>query len=326
MNLGQPYNQGVAEIFSNFAGDPCLSKACRSVCPVGFTCMRARPPRSGELRLDLSGCNLACPFCWTIDRPSWRTPTEICDHITCRLEQYHKSDVDMGIVYMRVTGGEPILNRRRMSHLMEIVRILDDRVAKVSSYSQWKQRRSPSNVWGRRNIKIQTNGTKLPDVLDSMVALLREVQNICLTFEVSLKGTNAEEFSVLSGRETGFKDQISALERLIECEKQGYPIFARAIVGILHSEQYDLVSPSNGQKMMLNPSGDFRRIVEELATMPLPQQRVYVEPLRFTDQMKDAELRCRSLGILAPSEIGKCISPGKKLALSRTYLRELVRT
>jgi uncharacterized Fe-S cluster-containing radical SAM superfamily protein len=325
MNLAQPYNTGVMEIFSNFGKDPCLDKDCRYMCPVGFTCMRAQPPRSGELRLDLSGCNLMCPFCWTINKPHFWTPVDICDHITCRLDNYYRSNIHMSIVYIRVTGGEPILNRKRIYHLMELLRLLDENVSKTPSYSQWKQRKSPKNIWGRRNIKIQTNGLELPDVLDLIITDLKEIQNICITFEVSLKGTNPDEFSILSGRRKGFSKQILALEQLIEYEKKGYPIFARAILGILHSQQYDLVFPTNKKRMMLNLGKDFVDILKQLMTMPDQQHRVYVEPLRFTEQMEKAETKCNKIGILAEPKLGFRLEPGKKIKLTKTYLAEIIR-
>ncbi|MBA7493340.1 hypothetical protein ES702_03898 [subsurface metagenome] len=321
MNSKQPYNSGVEEIFSNFGKDPCLKDSCKSICPVGFTCIRAHPPRSGEFRLDFSGCNLKCPFCWTVKRPRLWNPEEIHEKIRCRFRKYHDSDLNVSITYLRITGGEPILNEERANHLLELFNLMDENVSQSKFCNIWKKRKSPLNLVGRKNIKIQTNGITIPKLINTFISELSNFRNLSFTFEVSLKGTNPSEFYVLSGGFPGeiFFEQIQAIKELIRYENQGYPIFARGILGICHSEQYDLVFPNNG-KMMLNPSVEFIEVVKELMCMPRNQERFYVEPLRFTEQMKQAERDCKKIGIFSQSEIGKNIKPGKKVPIKSTYL------
>jgi len=328
MNNKQPYNSGVAEIFSNFTRDPCLKRSCKSknVCPVGFTCIRAVPPRSGEFRLDLSGCNLRCPFCWTINRPLSWNPQEISEYIRCRFGQFSASNLGVSIAYLRITGGEPILNKKRAYHLLELFRLIDEDVSQSKLYEIWKTRKVPKNLTGRKNIKIQTNGIAVPRLHSVFIDELANFRNIAFTFEVSLKGTNPDESEILSGglHGAGFFEQIRAIRELMKSENQGFPIFVRGILGIFHSTQYDLVFPNSDERMMLNPSIEFIEIVRELRAMPRPQERVYIEPLRFTDQMREAEGDCGKLGIIAESEVGQNITAGKKIRITKTHLWEII--
>lgn len=325
MNNRQLYYSGVKLIFSNFSKDPCLKKICNDLCPVGFTCIRVVPPRSGEFRLDLFDCNLNCPFCWTVGVSHLWKPEEIYEYICCRFKEFYTANLDVSINYLRITGGEPILNKKRVNHLLHVFKLIDGNVLNNKYYGIWKPRKSPKNLVGRRNIKIQTNGIKLPVVLKKITDDLACLQNICLTFEISLKGTNPKEFAILSGGTNGdmFFEQIQALNELIILEEQGCPIFVRGILGIFHSEQYDLVFPNQGMKMMLNPDPEFINVVRKLRTMSRAQERIYVEPLRFTEQMSTAVKKCKDIGILAKSEAGQSIKPGKKMPLSATYLNHI---
>jgi uncharacterized Fe-S cluster-containing radical SAM superfamily protein len=326
MDEKQPYNTGVQELFSNFAKDPCLKKHCRGTCPVGYTCVRAVPPRSGEFRLDLSGCNLKCPFCWTINKPHLWNPKEIFGYIKCRFREYYASNLNVDIAYLRVTGGEPILSERRANHLLDLFKLVDEDVSQSKFYGIWKTRRSPQNLMGRKNIKIQTNGIMIPKLINVFVNKLVNFRNIAFTFEVSLKGTNPNEFEILSGGLRGemFFEQIRAITELGKYEDQGYPIFVRGILGIFHSAQYDLVFPDNDERMMLNPDREFIETVTKLRNMSRTQERVYVEPLRFTDQMRETENNCKNLGIITSSKVGKNIEPGKKIRLKNTYLWKVI--
>ena len=327
MNNKQQYNSGVKEIFSNFPKDPCLCETCKDTCPIGFTCIRAVPPRSGEFRLDFYGCNLRCPFCWTINKPLWWSPDEIYERIKCRFNKYYNSGLGVAITYLRITGGEPILNRERINHLLDLFNLIDNAIKQDKVYEIWKTRKSPQNLRGRKNIKIQTNGIMIPRLCEYFIKELKNFNNISFTFEVSLKGTNPDEFSVLSGglNKEKFFEQIKAVKELIEYEKQCYPIFIRGILGIFHSEQYDLVFPQNGERMMQKPCEEFIEIIKTLMNMPRNQERFYVEPLRFTNQMRETEKHCRRIGIIAPSSLERDIKAGKKIPIKKTYLWRLIK-
>ncbi|MGA3191411.1 MAG: hypothetical protein ABSD73_02730 [Candidatus Bathyarchaeia archaeon] len=326
MEIKEPYNTGVEEVFSNFSKDPCLGKHCVIECPVGFTCIRAVPPRSGEFRLDLSLCNLKCPFCWTINKPHPWYYGEIFEHVKCRFDKFCRSNLNVSIGYLRITGGEPILTEGRARHLLSLFQLIDDDLKREDFYAIWKTRKSPENLEGRKNIKIQTNGITISKIVDLFVDKLISFKNISLTFEVSLKGTNPYEFQILSGGfpSERFFEQIKAIDRLLDCEDQGFPVFVRGILGIFHSAQYDLVFEENGKRMMLDPCREFKKIVSRLQSMPRCRERVYVEPLRFTAQMKEAEETCRNLRIVADSRVGRYIKPGKKIRLKDTYLEKML--
>jgi len=326
MDNKQQYNSGVEEIFSNFSKDPCLGETCKVTCPIGFTCIRAAPPRSGELRLDFYRCNLKCPFCWTINKPRLWGSDEIYERIKCRFDKYYNSKLMVTISYLRITGGEPILNRKRINHLLDLFGLIDNAIEQDRIYKIWKTRKSPQNLRGRKNIKIQTNGIMIPKFCEDFINELKNFNNISFTFEISLKGTNPGEFSILAGGLDGkiFFEQIRAIKELIKYEKQNYPIFVRGVLGIFHSKQYDLIFPQNG-RMMFNPSKEFIIVVKSLMTMPRNQERFYVEPLRFTEQMKEAEEDCKKIGIITPSYIGRDIKAGKKTPIKKTYLWELIK-
>jgi len=327
MKNEQRYNSGVAEIFSNFSRDPCFQESCKSSCPVGFTCIRAVPPRSGEFRLDFSDCNLKCPFCWTVNNPRSWEPEEICHRIKCRFRKFHASNLNLNITYLRVTGGEPILNEKRTNHLLEIFQRIDGEVNEIDFFHLWKTRKSPNNLVGRKNIKIQTNGINIVKLKDIFIEKLVNFKNLSFTFEVSLKGINPNEFNILSGglpREIFF-EQIQSIKELIRYENRGYPLFVRGIIGIFHSEQYDLVFPDN-TKMMITPSEEFVTLVKELMLMPRPQERFYVEPLRFTEQMRETERYCREKGIISQSDIGKNIKAGKKISIRNKDMSKFLLT
>jgi len=232
----------------------------------------------------------------------------------------------VSITYLRVTGGEPILNEKRAHHLLELFKLVDEDVSQSKLYGIWKTRKAPRNLIGRKNVKIQTNGIELPKLRSVFTDELVNFRNIAFTFEVSLKGTNPDEFEILSGGLRGemFFEQIQAIRELMKSENQGSPIFVRAILGIFHSTQYDLIFPNSDQRMMLNPSAEFIEIVNELRALPRPQERVYIEPVRFTDQMRETEGNCRRMGIVAQSELGTNIKAGKKIPMTKTYLREII--
>ena len=98
----------------------------------------------------------------------------------------------------------------------------------------------------------------------------------------------------------------------------------RGILGVVHSAQYDLVFPNSDERIMLNPNAEFVETVNELGAMPRPQERVYIEPVWFTSQVRETEGNCRKIGIIARSELGKNIRAGKKIPITKTYLWEMM--
>lgn len=328
MNKTEQFNSGVEEIFSNWSKDPCLTKPCKDTCPVGFTCIRAMPPRSGEFRLDFFNCNIKCPFCWTIDKPQSWNSNQILARVVCKFDTFRKADLGVTINYLRVTGGEPLMTPERVAFLLEVFGLIDsDLKNNPSRYDGiWEERRAPLNIAGRRNIKIQTNGLTLASLVEQILSGITKTKKLAFTFEISLKGTSPAEFEILSGGRPAdhYEGQLQALRSLISYEKQGFPIFVRGIIGIFHSDQHDLTFPS-GERMMQKPSADFIQVANMLWALPRKQERFYVEPLRFTDHMPKAQNHCKEKGILGISQLGKNIKAGKKIQVSKTYLANLLK-
>ncbi len=134
-----------------------------------------RVPRAGSwyggiATADCCGCNLKCAFCW-INKPRdnpekighFYTPEQIFNKITACAARH-------GYRLLRLSGNEPTLCKQ---HLLELLGLVDK-----TNYL----------------FILETNGTLL-DV--DYVTALAQFKN--LHVRVSLKGTNAEEHSLLTG-------------------------------------------------------------------------------------------------------------------------------
>ena len=140
----------------------------------------------GIATADTVGCNLRCRFCWS-SRSVWNAkstgelyaPREVADRL-------HEIAWSKGFRQVRVSGGEPTIGQE---HLLKLLEIVDTRLLFI----------------------LETNGILL-GVDESYVKALSQFQN--LHVRVCLKGCNQEEFSLLTGAETGFEYQMKALEQL----------------------------------------------------------------------------------------------------------------
>lgn len=186
-----------------------------------------------EVRLDLSGCNLNCSFCWS---PASR-PSETGDparNVTA--EEVVSSIVgnigDRSRTFIRFTGGEPTL---QWSGIMDVVRLLQSSI-------------DPP----RPAILFQTNGIEIGEgraPLDS----LSEFHGQRFLFELSLKGTNPSEFALLAGKSADlYECQLSGYQRLLELSQAESHIRVVAVLGVYHSSiarpsRYAFADPSSGQ-------------------------------------------------------------------------------
>lgn len=174
--------------------DP-ISKALdiRSIVEKGTLRKYYRVPRAGRwyggiATADCSGCNLKCVFCWSNkprDNPEkighFYTPEQIFEKITTCAARH-------GYRLLRLSGNEPTLCT---SHLLRLLELVD-----TTNYL----------------FILETNGT----LLDAeYITALARFKN--LHVRVSLKGTNAEEHSLLTGA-TGesFEHIIDAIALLLE--------------------------------------------------------------------------------------------------------------
>ena len=132
----------------------------------------SRPGRwyGGIASADCCGCNLKCIFCWS-DKPrenpdkygKFCTPQEVSEKIIkcAREHNYH---------LVRISGNEPTIAKK---HLLKVISLI-----------------SKTNLL----FVLETNGTLLDEGFVQELAKFRN-----LHVRVSLKGTNPEEFSALTG-------------------------------------------------------------------------------------------------------------------------------
>ncbi len=182
--------------------------------PVKFACETETAVVRGQLRkyyriaragrwyggiatADCCGCNLRCVFCWSgapRDHPAqigkFYSPNEIF-HSLIGCARRH------GYGQLRLSGNEPTIGRKHLLHLLELI--------------------------DQTNYKfiLETNGI----LIGADVSYARELSRFkCLHVRVSLKGTNPEEFTVLTRSiPEGFILQLKALRNLLGARVSCHP-------------------------------------------------------------------------------------------------------
>jgi uncharacterized Fe-S cluster-containing radical SAM superfamily protein len=175
-----------------------------------------------EIRWDVSGCNLRCHFCWS---PASR-PGETGD--PCRtlspdelVRDTIASIKDPSKTFIRFTGGEPTLQWIGLTDVLEQLR-------------QGSPHKLP--------ILIQTNGIEIGNGHVDLDELERDIEQRYIV-ELSFKGTNKQEFSLLTGRQDKYyDDQLKGYEYLDNMSKKSKNICVVAVLGVYHS------STSGGSK------------------------------------------------------------------------------
>lgn len=147
---------------------------------------------------DVTVCNLLCAFCWAGDDIRHH-PQKVSDYFTAQ-EAFSKLDRigrKCGYKQMRLSGQEPTIGKE---HLLELLELIDR-----TDY----------------NFILETNGI----LIGYDASYAQELANFKnLHVRVSLKGTNEEEFSVLTGAiPEAYKFQIKALENLINSDVSCHP-------------------------------------------------------------------------------------------------------
>jgi uncharacterized Fe-S cluster-containing radical SAM superfamily protein len=147
---------------------------------------RATKYYGGIATADTVGCNLRCKFCWS-GSSVWNsknigkyyTPNEVAK----KLQIISKKN---GYSQVRISGGEPTIGRK---HLLMLI----------------------DNISSDYLFILETNGILL-GYDRSYVKELSKFNNIHV--RVCLKGSNTEEFSILTGAKEGFNYQMKAIEYL----------------------------------------------------------------------------------------------------------------
>ncbi len=156
-----------------------------------------RPGRwyGGIATSDCTGCNLKCKFCWSgapRDHPerigNFYKPDEVFDALM-------KCARKFGYSQIRISGNEPTLGKAHLIKLLELVEKTD------------------------LSFILETNGTLLDREYTKDLSRFKN-----LHVRVSLKGTNREEFSRLTGaKPSGFDLQLNALKNLIDAGLSCHP-------------------------------------------------------------------------------------------------------
>jgi len=158
---------------------------------------RFRPGRwyGGIASSDCVGCNLRCVFCWgwkVRDNPENAGKFYSAEQVFDSMDTFAKR---FGYSQLRVSGNEPTIGK---NHLFELLGLIDQ-----TNY----------------RFILETNGTLINEDFAKKLSEFK-----CLHVRVSLKGTNEEEFAMLTGaKPEGFGLQLKALKNLFDAGVKCHP-------------------------------------------------------------------------------------------------------
>ena len=172
------------------------------------------PPH--ELALRFAGCNLRCGACFAAAysweekfRGNRRVKADITiEQIFNDFKQTIVPDNYKRFNWLRILGGEPLYNDEYIDYLFDVL-------MKISKKNSTKF---------NNGIIIQTNGIHIgmgnTSLLSKRLIELYEInQDIIVAIEVSIKGTNPEEFILITRSDSGlFNYNIKAFENLINLD------------------------------------------------------------------------------------------------------------
>jgi uncharacterized Fe-S cluster-containing radical SAM superfamily protein len=195
----------------------------------------------GIATADTVGCNLRCKFCWSgssvwnsNNTGEFYSPEQVADEL-------HEIAQRKGYNQLRISGGEPTIGRKHLIKLLE-------------------------NINSKYLFILETNGI----LLGSDKTYVEELSNFKnLHVRVCLKGSDPEEFSMLTGAEKGFDYQIKALEHLRDEEMS----FNIAVVSVKREKKqlFDKFIEMGLGKIMIED--------EEIKLYPLVKKRLEDEKL-----------------------------------------------
>lgn len=200
-----------------------------------------------EIRWDVMGCNLQCQFCWSpasninsLEKAVLMNPEEIVLNTVNSIKNPNKT-------FIRFTGGEPMLY---WDQLFEVLKLFEK-----------------NKIIANIPILFQTNGIEIGNGNADVSKFFAET-NLTYLFELSFKGTNQEEFSLLSQKSHDlYRYQVNAFNKLNEISKVNNKVIVIAVLGIYHSSihnaKYVFVNPENEELLFENYSKwdkDFSKI------------------------------------------------------------------
>ena len=217
-----------------------------------------------EVRWDLSGCNLSCLFCWSpASRPTeTRDPTRIVASKEVAVETLRNVS-NKSRAFIRFTGGEPTLQWHSVAGALKELQLTI------------QPPRPP--------ILFQTNGIEIGKGTVPLDALADDKDQHYL-FELSFKGTNSDEFALLTGKPANlYEHQLAAYQRLAELSSTAPNIAVVAVLGIYHSatkrpSKYAFVTPQSGKLLF----EDVEAWDPRFSSIWKAAHRKWVEPLRMS--------------------------------------------
>lgn len=258
----------------------------------------SKGPEYFELRWDVIDCVLRCEFCWSpASRPEstnepivQKNATQIYDETVRNIKYPSKS-------FIRFTGGEPTL------YWEELIQV----------FGSLANHERMVNV----PILIQTNGILIGRGDVDLSELNSEpITKLQFLFELSLKGTNADEFEILATKPKEFYEhQLSAYEEFKTVQKNNPNLSLVTVLGIYHSSikskrsKYAFVYPSDGT-LMFDKHKPWHHKFEKIWN---ESERKWVEPLRMSPKgmWENIVKRCGENGakILKYFPNGVCTNP-----------------
>lgn len=166
-----------------------------------------------DLRISLTDkCNLRCTYCMPAEGVPWLAKQNILT--TDEIERVARVLARLGIVEVRLTGGEPLLR----PDLVDVVR----RLARIEGED------------GPLRVSLTTNAIRLEKVIDDLVAAGLERLNI------SIDTINAEKFADLTRRDR-FEDVLTGIEAARRSGLRPLKLNAVAMRGVNDDEFPDLL-------------------------------------------------------------------------------------
>jgi len=214
----------------------------------------------GIATADVCGCNLRCVFCWSNfprDNPDkcgrFYSPEEIFNSlIACAKRKGYKQ--------IRLSGNEPTLAKE---HLLELLTLIDK-----TDYQ----------------FILETNGTLIDKNFAQELAKFHN-----LAVRVSIKGTNPDEFSLLTGAiPEGFNLQIEALRNLLSSDVECWPA---VVLSFSPKENYQKF-----KKLIIEVSPKLEIEEEYIFLLPHIKRRLAqagIKPFIFEDLQEAIKKECK---------------------------------
>ena len=170
---------------------------------------------------------------------------------------------DTSRTFIRFTGGEPTL---QWFHITETLKKFQ-----------------ATNTPPKAPILIQTNGIEIGRGTATLDVLAADPSQFYL-FELSFKGTNSDEFALLTGKAAElYEHQLVGYQRLRELSRTARNVAVVAVLGVYHSStrgpsKYTFVNPGTGRLLFDDQEKWDPRFLALWRSTPLK----WVEPLRMS--------------------------------------------